>query len=304
MRLSLNFLKSNIVFSTKFVDSSIDDKHCFFNELKNIASKNLSTAHSIFKVSSCRTILSLSEEEKFQILSNENFISGFSVYKNFDTAIVKDNIITGKKHWITNLEQAQFVIMQLKDTQGELKLFFVELPLQNETFSYNKDFTTINTPGLKDTCTGNLNFNFHPAEFIFKKDDPKYFISNNHNSLCFITNYLGSSQGLLDYLDKKSTSTFRSTYKNLSNLLDREIEKTSNIKKSSEEFWHSRNALYLDSKHLLVELCKHILTDYAGQFYNLNLSQGQHFFDCLTYSGHNGPISTSYQQLFTEPQDY
>jgi len=304
MKLSVEFLKSNPVLTTKFVNASVDSRHEFFQKLKNIASQDLSLAHSTFKVSSCRTILTLSDQEKFQQLADTNFISGFSVHKSFDTAYVdNNNSIVGIKHWVTNLEQAEFGIIQLKDALDEVKLFFVDFPPSSENSSFTKNFSFFRHPGLADTRTGDIDFNFHPAELIFSKSDLRYFVSNNHNSLCFITNYLGGISGLLDNLESTTSSIYRSTYKNLCNLLDREIDASKNVI-NNDKFWHTRNALYLDSKNLMVEICKHIISNYAGNFYNLNCSQGQHFFDCLIYSGHNGPVTRSYQQLFTEPQDY
>lgn len=304
MKLSVEFLKSNPILTTAFVHASVGDRQIFFQQLKSLASKDLSLAHSTFKISSCRTILLLSEQEKYQTLANTNFLGGFSVHKPFDSACVNsNNCVVGTKHWITNLDQAEFGIIQLKDTTNEIKLFFVDLlPTQNG-MSFTKNFSFFSNPGLNDTCTGDIDFNFHPVELIFSKSDARYFVSNNHNSLCFITNYLGGIEGLLDMLDHSASSVFRSTYKNLCNLLDKEVAISRDVL-NNDNFWHSRNALYLDSKNLMVEICKHIVSNCAGNFYNLNSSQGQHFFNCLVYSGHNGPVTRSYQQLFTEPQDY
>ena len=296
MKLSVDLLERTPVFCSPFVSSTVEQKYKFFHELKKLATQDLSLAHSVFKVSSCRTILSLSDHKKFQELATQTFVGGFSVHKPFDTAQVVDNLATGRKHWISNLEQAEFVIVQLQHN-AEVKLFYADL--SGET--YHKDFSFLNTPGLKDTCTGDLEFDNHPVELIFSKADPRYFVSNNHNSLCFITNYLGAVGGLLEYVD---IAEFKAQLRNLSTLIDYEIKTTSGSTVSSENFWHSRNALYLDSKNLLVATCQRIIRDHAGEFYNLNSLQGQHFFNCLMFSGHNGPISRSYQQLFTESQDY
>lgn len=296
MKLSVDLLEREPVFSSPFVSSTAEQKYKFFHSLKTLAGQDLSLAHSVFKVSSCRTILTLSDNKKFQELATQTFVGGFSVHKPFDTAKVIDNLASGRKHWISNLEQAEFVIVQMQHA-GEVKLFYVKL--SGET--YSKDFSFLNTPGMKDTCTGDLEFNNHPVVLLFSKTDPRYFISNNHNSLCFITNYLGAVTGLLQYIDALD---LKSQLRNLSMLLDYEIDFSGAAITSSQEFWHSRNALYLESKNLLVATCQRIVRDHAGEFYNLNSCQGQHFFDCLMFSGHNGPVARSYQQLFTESQDY
>lgn len=296
MKLSVDLLERTPVFCLSFVNSTTEQRCKFFHGLKTLASQDLSLAHSVFKVSSCRTILSLSDNKKFQELSTKQFVSGFSVHKSFDTGQVVDNLASGRKHWISNLEQAEFVIVQLV-CQGEIKLFYAEL----DGTTYCKDFSFLNTPGLKDTCTGDLEFSSHPVELIFSKADPRYFVSNNHNSLCFITNYLGAVTGLLQYIDH---AEFKAQSRNLSTLLDYEIDVTGSQTVGSDEFWHSRNALYLNSKNLLVDICNYITRNCAGEFYNLNSAKGQQFFDCLMFSGHNGPIARSYQQLFTESQDY
>lgn len=296
MKLTADLLARTPAYGLPFATSTAVQKFDFFYSLKEVAKRDLSLAHSIFKVSSCRTILSLSEQPKFQTLANQTFVAGFSVHKPFDTGTVVDNLVNGRKHWISNLEQSEFLVVQLKHN-NEIKLFYTEL----NGGGYNKDFTFLNTPGLKDTCTGDITFNNHPVELIYSKSDARYFVSNNHNSLCFIANYLGAVAGLLEYIEAPD---LKSTHRNLSTLLDREIDITSSTICSTDDFWHTRNALYLDSKNLLANACQHIITNYAGEFYNLNTSKGQHFFDCLVFSGHNGPIARSYQQLFTESQDY
>lgn len=302
MQLSKEFLDNNPALTINFVDAPVQEKLNFFSTLRTLAADDLSLAHSVFKISSCRTILNLSQSNKLKDLTRTQFLGGFSVHKPFDTVhLVNDNCISGTKHWITNLQQAEFVVIQVNhnDTVG---LYYVDLLTNSSTFT--KDFSFLKTPGLADTCTGDLIFNQCPVEFIFNKQDPCYFLSNNHNTLCFITNYLGGIQGLLSQINHPSTAKFKATYRVLNDQLVDEISSTYNIDCNKDTFWHSRNALYLSSKQLMVDLCSFVIEHCAGNFYNLNSPQGQHFFDCLIYSGHNGPISRSVQQLFTEPQDY
>lgn len=303
MKLTIQFLQSNPILTTRFVDSTVTDKQVFFQQLKSVASADLALAHSVFKVSACRTVLSLSKADLLQKLTRRDFISGFSVQKSFDTVYVNsDRAAVGKKHWISNLSQAEFIIMQAPDQTGDVALFFTNLKDLGD-FSFTKDFSFLTTPGMVDTCTGDVDFNFHPVIPIFSKRDQRYFVSNNHNSLCFITNYLGGVEGLLQLLST-IPAEFRSRHKILLGLLDHELSSTSGQTTSSDAFWHARNALYLESKRLMVELCQYIIEHSAAEFYNLESQHGRHFFDCLIFSGHNGPLSRSYQELHTQSYDY
>jgi len=305
MKLSIDFLKSNPLLTTKFVSTSLSDRREFFQQLKSVASNDLSLAHSVFKVSAARTVMCLSSQSEFQLLSDKDFIAAFSVYKSFDTAQVNsDYTAVGKKHWITNLSLADFAIVQLINESNTIGLYYVDLGISSDNSSVCRDFSFLNAPGLSDTCTGDVDFDNHPVTLIFNKSDSRYFVSNNHNNLCFIANYLGGANGLLACLDKDANFLFKSTLKNLTSLLDKEIDTTSDKTIASDSFWHTRNALYIDSKKLLGEICKYIVSNCAGNFYNLNSQQGQHFYDCLIYSGHDGPVSRSRQRLYTESQDY
>lgn len=300
MKLSADFLHSNPTLTTKFVGSSVDQRRQFFNNLKELAEKDLSLAHSTFKVSAARTVLSASDNGVLNKLADNVMLSGFSVYKSFDTATAANGTITGTKHWITNLSQAEFGVVQCLHN-NEITLYYVDLA---PATTINKIFSHLNTPGLMDTCTGDIRFDQHPATLIFKKSDARYFISNNHNSLCFISNHIGAVNGLLMQFDKESKNVFAARYKNVSTLLDYEITHTSGVTTSSDAFWHSRNALYLDCKQLLSDVCQYIIANCAGNFYSLATAQGQHFYNSLIYSGHNGPIARMRNQLYTEPQDY
>ena len=306
MKLSLDFLKANPSLTIKFVSSTADDRREFFKHLKSLASDDLSLSHSVFKISAARTVMSLTNKSDFQLTGDKEFMGAFSVHKSFDTVRANSNNHTavGKKHWITNLCQAEFAIVQLANEFNEVGLYYVNLDKTSENFSFSRDFSFLNAPGLADTCTGDIDFVNHPVKLIFNKTDSKYFVSNNHNNLCFITNYLGGANGLLSYLDRDANFLFKSTLKNLNSILDKEIDVAGNITVANDAFWHTRNALYIDSKKLLGDICKHIITNCAGNFYNLNSPQGRHFYECLVYSGHDGPVSRSYQNLYTESQDY
>lgn len=301
MVLSREFLQSNPEYFFLFRYASQDTKLDFFQNLQQLASRDLSLAHSVFKISSVRTILTLADQGPIQQLASTNFVAGFSVYKPFDTLRVENNKVDGKKHWITNLQQSEFLIVQAVDHNNDIKLVFINL---EEPQGVDRDFSFFKNPGMADTQTGDATFHDYACQPLFSKSDARYFASNNHNSLCFVANYLGATKGLLDYLDRDQSRKFKSQHKNLSSLLTSEISNTSGETVSSDVFWHQRNALYLDSKNLLAETCCFIIKNCAGNFYNLASPQGKHFTNCLIYSGHNGPITRSYQQLFTEPYDY
>lgn len=300
MKLSADFLHSNPILTTKFVGSSVDQRRQFFSSLRELAEKDLALAHSTFKVSAARTVLSISDNVALNELADKIILSGFSVYKLFDTVSASNEIITGTKHWITNLDQADFGIVQCLHN-NEITLYHVDL---KPATTFNKVFSHLNTPGLMDTCTGDIRFDQHPATLIFKKTDARYFISNNHNSLCFISNHIGAINGLLRYFDKESKNVFAARYKNVATLLNYEITHTSTATTSSDTFWHSRNALYLECKQLLSDVCQYIINNCAGSFYSLATAQGQNFYNSLIYSGHNGPVARLRNQLYTEPQDY
>lgn len=291
MKLTTDLLNSENTIA--FASSDLPTRKHYFSSLQQQASEDLSLAHSLFKVSAARLILELASRD---IRGGE--IGSFSVYKSFDTLTLKNNLLTGKKHWITNLSSASYGIYQSL-TQTGVQLCYVDL----NAGPVVKDFSFLSTPGLLDTCTGDAIFENHPTEVLFNKTDPRYFISNNFNSLCFIVNYLGAARRLLDCIAYGQLTSQRATFKMLQQALDHEISVASFVAVSTDAFWHQRNALYISIKELLVGLIQYIVSNSAGNFYNLNSPEGQHFYNCLVYSGHDGPISRSKEKLYTFPQD-
>lgn len=289
MKLTLDNLTTNT--TIVWPSSTLAERQRFFSTLESTASEDLSLAHSLFKVNGARAILSLAGQ------SIPETIGSFSVYKPFDTVALTGDRLAGTKHWITNLAQAEYGVYQIKH-DADILLCHVSL-----SDAVSKTFNFLNAPGLADTCTGDATFDDCPVDVLFAKSDPRYFVSNNFNSLCFTVNYIGAVNGLVGMMLYQNSALFRARLKSLQECFDHEIAYTSFVNQSSDTFWHQRNALYLTAKQLLVDVCQHIVANCAGNFYNLNSAPGRHFYDCLIYSGHNGPISRNLATMFTEPQD-
>lgn len=288
MKLSSEFLSNNPALTDNFVNSSQQSRELFFHELYKLASTELSLAHSVFKTSACRTVLTLANQNTM----DADTVGAFGTHKQYDTVILQDGKLMGKKHWVTNATIATIATIQVQTNSGIL-LCKTTLPSIKELF--------LHSPGMMDTETHDLVFENTDAIELYYKTDSKYFINSNHNNLCFISNYLGAASGLFEYMKQTALSV---EHKNLVQLLDREIAVGVFEQTSSDRFWHNRNALYLQSKHLLVRICQRIMEYETGPFYSLNSIQGKHFFNCLIYSKHNGPIINNYNHMFTEPQDH
>lgn len=291
MKLTTDFLndQNTIVFA----DSDLVKRREFFDTLSDIASQDLSLAHSVFKTNAAKLIVYLAQR------TVTDQLGAFSVCKPFDTVEFSEGMLNGKKHWVSNLEQATYGIFQVK-CDNNIQLCYVNLV---NSPGLGRDFNFLRAPGLADTCTGDVTFNNHPVDILFAKTDPRYFVSNNFNSLCFIVNYIGATQGLLNNIEYKNSANFRATLKTLKTALQQEIDHASFTLQSSDSFWHTRNSLYLSVKELLVSVCQYIIFHEAGNFYNQNATQGRHFYDCLVYSGHNGPVSRNLTTMYTESQD-
>lgn len=292
MKLTSEFLKQNLTLTNDFVKSDITQRLEFFTELLDVAAIDLALAHSVFKVSSCRTILSLVGKQ----YAYPTQIGAFSVHKKYDTITLTNNTVSGKKHWITNLAQAELAVMQVHDG-NKLQLCLADLT------TANKEFLFFSSIGMMDSETGDASFESTNVEVLFSRDDPRYFVSNNHNNLCFITNYLGVSKGLLKYLTPPALE-LKSRYVSLKSLLEHHIVNTSQTTTSSDQFWHLRNSLYLESKQLLVDICSYIIANTSGTFYQANTVASQQFLNALIYAGHNGAVNNHRKILFIEPQDY
>lgn len=286
MNLTSDILVNNKILTYEFDSCSVESRKLFFYELMSLASHDLALAHSMFKTSAVRTVLSTVGEKL-----PTHCIGSFSVHKTFDTVTLNNNTLHGKKHWVTNASSAGVVIVQVMTDAG-IMLCKTAIPDKKEQF--------LNSPGMMDADTYDLLFEGESAEPLFLKTDSKYVVVSKHNTLAFIANHLGAIRGLLANMSDKQD--LFAQYKNMLSLFDQYILDSNNP--AIDDYWHKRNALYLQTKHLLVKTLQSIIENHAGAFYGVNSPQGKHFFNCLTYSGHNGPIQRNYQQIFTEPQDY
>jgi hypothetical protein len=283
------FLLTNHKLTDNFVTSSPESRGLFFSELLSLAGTDLALAHSVFKTSACRTVLTVSNLNDM----SADTIGAFSVHKPYDTVKIVNNKLYGKKHWVTNATNASVAIVQIMH-EGNIVLCKTTLPPDRTQF--------LVSPGMMNSNTFDVTFDGESADVLFAKTSEQYFIPSKHNTLCFVTNHLGAVNGLLAYMPKASDFEFR--LRDLSTILVNDVSTNDTHIKSSDEFWHKRNKLYLESKLLLVNTLQCIIENNAGAFYGVNTLQGQHFFNCLTYSGHNGPVQNNYKQLVTEPQDY
>tara|TARA_R110000803_G_scaffold134904_1_gene201899 strand:+ start:2761 stop:3627 length:867 start_codon:yes stop_codon:yes gene_type:complete len=283
------FLLSNPKLTDNFVTGSPTSRGLFFSELLTLAGSNLALAHSVFKTSACRTVLTVADLNDM----SADTIGSFSVHKPYDTVKIVNGKLYGNKHWITNATNASVAIVQIMH-EGNIVLCKTTLPPDRTQF--------LVSPGMMNSNTFDVTFNGESADVLFTKTSEQYFIPSKHNTLCFVTNHLGAVTGLLPHMHEVSDFEFR--LRDLKTILLNDVSTTDTHIKSSDEFWHRRNKLYLESKQLLVNTLQRIIEYNAGAFYGLNNMQGQHFFNCLTYSGHNGPIQNNYKQLVTEPQDY
>jgi hypothetical protein len=288
--LTKDFKLANPHLFVDYLNSDASNRSEFFSHLMSVASNDLALAHSIFKVSACNVALGIAGME----FSNESVIGAFGVNKSYDNVYLQNGTITGTKHWISNLEQGDVGVIQVQSENG-LQLVLTELQ------SAEKDFSFLKSAGMQDTRTGDATFDQQPVTVLFARDDPKYFISNNHNNLCFVVNYLGAVKGLLDNMKNER---LLSEYLNLVSLADSHIKTSSFETSPSNEFWHQRNSLYMASKQLLVDTLTCIIHDSGGVFYDPTSKQGKHFYDCLVYSSHNKSINENRKTLFVENQDY
>lgn len=287
MKLNADFLTSIPELTYRFVDGTPASRGMFFHALMDIASQDLPLAHSIFKTSAVRTVLDLVCERM-----SDDSIGAFSVYKPFDTVRLESGKLYGKKHWVTNATIADIAIVQVMTPAG-IVLCKTTIPEQRTQF--------LNSPGMVDTETYDLIYDGETVTELFLKSDSKYSEVSRHNTLAFIANHIGAIDGLMEYMSC-DTADLLAEYKNL-RVLFREYSMLGTVV-IDDAFWHKHNALYLQSKHLLVRTLQRIMEFEAGPFYNVSSAQGKHFFDSLAYSGHNGPIQRNYQQVFTESQDY
>ena len=243
----------------------------FYQDLLQLAQQDLSQAH-------LRQHFTTAAAYVFAFDQVPNGQGAWSALKPQDTLVYNNGTVTGKKHWVSGVEQCNWVIVTAKDNDN---LVFVVIDKKNIVT------TPILTQGMEDTLTVHLTCDQAPAQLLGNRNDTKIDYINHAHYWCFITNHLGIATATFHDIDLYTKNKF--DYIKDKIRLDLEVlnllwaAKINNTSNQSQEYDH---IVYAFAKKVVTQVAQ-LTTEITGSgLFEIDHPNHQRYKDILIYSTH------------------
>jgi hypothetical protein len=296
-------------FDLDFLNAGLDDKIKFFKNLKILARKSLGMAHCVQHNAVARISVQLSncQEARHRVLSRpfDEIIGCYSIVKRSDQITLENNILNGTKAWFTNLDQADFGVLQIPQN-GVTQLIYFDL----KTMPCDLDYEFFTPIGMELARAGSLKVNSHtiqPEHILGQAGSQAFFQQSNFASYCFITNHCGIVQELfLDlklYAEKFNCGIefdLKKLEMDVSSLIMQWEDNLSTLDQTqlTDAFWNRRNTQYAFSKKTLISVLQLILEVKVSYYVDAKSKFSQRFRDAITYVSHMHPLYKFGQEFY------
>jgi hypothetical protein len=290
-------------FDIDFVQANVSDYRQWFENLYVVAKHDVGIAHCINQHQSSRNSLNIANKLNY---AYHERLGSFSVYHDIDTVKIDNHTISGIKHWITSVHQADYVVCKIgHHNNPDRCLLFIDLDQIDHTLENNK-FDPI---GLKVAKPMSLILKTQsfPSEWVlhqgaFKSQDPQ-------NSLLsflkygFLTNFLGCAVGLFQSILKIAVEKHYHLDYQLKSIESRLVLLKNSWRDNfdlaildtlDKEYWTWHDAQYIQTKQCLVDMLKLIIEIGNSRFYDSNDKFSQHFRDAVIWASHG---KSHYEQV-------
>jgi len=310
-----NLAKLSKYFDLNFLDSSLDEKIVFFNNLQQVSQRSLGLAHNIqhHATSIVSVQLCSSSKIKDHVLSQPygRLIGCSSQGKRSDNITLIDNVLNGEKRWLSNLDIADYAVIQIQKNEQPY-VVYIDL----HTVPHKTDFAFFTPIGMEMSRPGNLIFNNQPIDpecVLGIKGTQSFFQQSNFGSQCFLTNHFGLTKQLFldikQYAEKNKCGANFEIAKLEIDVCTLEMMWHNNLHSIGEtvlshEFWNKRNTQYAFSKKTLINVIKLILELGVSYYTDAHSEFSQRFRDAITYASHMHPLYRFGQEFFMLDLDH
>ena len=296
-----NLAKLSKYFDLDFLDSSLDQRILFFENLQRLSQRSLGLAHNIQHHATAVVSVQLcsSPDIKDRVLSQPygQLIGCYTAVKQSDSITLTDNVLNGEKKWISNLDQADYAIIQVEKDQQPY-VVYIDL----HTVPHRTDFSFFTPIGMELSRPGSLLFDHQPiaSECVLGvKGTQPFFPQSNFSSQCFLTNHFGLTKQLFldikQYAEQNKCGAEFEIKKLEIDVCTLDMMWHDNLHTIGEtvlthEFWNKRNTQYAFSKKTLINVIKLILELGVSYYTDAHSEFSQRFRDAVTYSSHMHPL--------------
>ena len=269
-----------------------------FKNLLYIAQQDLSLAHCIHHSHVARIAVKHSRCHSANVLLDSNsyhdIVGCYSAFKAIDTVTLTNNKLNGVKGWLSNIECANFLVLQTYSADQEK--FNVYLNLNINPCNQLKNHP--DAIGMKGAKPGGIvidNVDIEACAVLGRSENPETFATSNYASYAFITNHLGLILGLYSELlsydqanDIRLENQRRTLELKIAGLHQLWALNLDSVNQSlgDDEFWHKRNTQFALSKEILLNLITFILELGIHNFIDDSKDTSTRFKDAITFVTH------------------
>ena len=285
-------------------------RQLWFRNLLTLAQHDLSIAHCIQHNHVPRVLIDHVIGEQVPECYDPVYgkqIGCYSGWKKSDSMTLSGNTLSGTKHWISLVDQADFGVFKVKCSTTEAYVM-----LDFDKARPTIDMSHANPIGMSAARPGSIivdNFDL-PDQCVlghknFYENPQKFFFVSNFIDYSFITNYVGLItalyQDLTDYVKTNDLDTGFELKKlelkvSTVQLLWEDHLPSVNLKTGDDVFWHGRNTQYAFAKTVLLEMINLTLQICDSSWLDARHKKNQRFRDALTFCSHMRPLERNLQE--------
>lgn len=294
-------------FDSDVLACSSEERYQWFRNLRTLARYSLGIAHCIHHNHYPRLhIFNKFRDKKYPDFYDptyENMIGCWAGWKSVDQMLLNGTTVSGTKHWISMVHQADFGLFRIpvNNTEAVVLLDFADV-------KPSIDMTYASPLGMEIARPGSINIEKYNLQDYcilgyktYHEINPEFSHISNFSDYCFITNYLGLILSLYEELkiyieEKKITSIdflFKKIGLEISGLVMIWEDNLSSldIAVPDDKFWHRRNTQYTMGKNVLINLIGLILQIGDALWLSSKDSKSQKLRDALTFCSHMRPLN-------------
>ena len=266
----------------------MDANKLFFQELKQLAQKDLSQAHLHQHFTAAKMFADAGNYPT-------STIGTWSANKPLDTLRYSNNTVTGKKLWVSGVPLCDWVVVPAQaDHQAVVVIKKEHLTIE-----------PVLTLGMEDTQTVHFTCNQAPATYLYQRSDPVTGPVDQYNTFAFITILLGLGVALFNDIDAYTNKTTELDYVKRKNKLDLQVLNLLwqyELDRLDELVdWNHYATLYAFAKKTILSVA-HLVTEVTGSgLYQLDMPGHQRYKDLLIYTTHMRNFLSASKQISTEP---
>ena len=252
----------------------MDANKLFFQELKQLAQKDLSQAHLHQHFTAAKMFADAGNYPT-------STIGTWSANKPLDTLRYSNNTVTGKKLWVSGVPLCDWVVVPAH-TDTELAVVVIK-----------KEHLTIEpvlTLGMEDTQTVHFSCNQATATYLYQRSNSVTVPVDQFNTFAFITIQLGLSMSAFNDIDAYTKNTSELDYIKTKVKLDLQVLgllwKYELNRLNEPVDWNRYQTLYAFAKKTILGVA-HLVTETTGSgLYQQDFPTHQRYKDLLIYTTH------------------